>query len=356
MSINIKLPEVKKGRKSKEAKKIYNSELREFADSLIAIDNTLKDKVTARGWCYLLEGFNAITKDEFSYCQNIIKKCRRMGYLPMDFVDADQSRSFHNVEYLAINDIEPKEFINLCYKSIHRIYNYKNDVSFWKTQKYYIQMMVEKIDVLNLFKGICEKYHIPIANTKGWTDLNSRYYMALRFKEAEKMGLKPVFLYYGDFDPAGILIADTWMHNLKKVEISSKWNPENLIIDRFGLNYKFIENNNLTWIDNLTTGKGRNLGKLYDKYKEGTLGKKEIIFKYEIEYIEKYGKRKCEANAILPIRNIAINNCEKKIKEYLGEDPLRKYNEKIMKKRQEVKNILKAVNMRNFLLKLGCDF
>lgn len=341
--IYIKLPE--KGGKSREGRSMYNLELKEFAKSLIEIDKLLKDKVTARGWCYLLEGFNIITKNQFNSCQGIIKRCRRSGYLPMDFVDADKSRKFHNVEDLTVDYIDPKEFIYDCLKETKEMYKYKDDVAFWKTQKYYIQMMVEKIDVLNLFKDTCEKYHIPIANTKGWTDLNSRYYLALRFKEAEEMGLQPVFLYYGDFDPAGFLISDTWTNNLRKVEKSAKWNPKNLIIDRFGLNYDFIEDNKILWIDNLTTGKGRNLGELYDKYKVGTLGKKERIYKYEIEYIEKYGKRKCEANAILPIRNKAIDNCEKKIKEYLGENPHKKYNKKINKRQQEVKDILEAINM-----------
>jgi len=306
----VRLPETKKGRKTKEAMEKFQSELVLFAETLLEINNTLHDKVSARGWCYLLEGFGAINKDQFASTQKIINRCRKEGLLPIDFVAGDKARSFLHVESLSEDYKDPKEFINRYLDFIKNIHEYKEDVAFWESQEYYVQVMVEKIDVLNLFDDVCKDYHVPIANAKGWSDLLSRYHLATRFKEAEEMGLKPVLLYYGDFDPAGIKIADTFKKNLRDIEKATNWSPENLIIDRFGLTYQFIEDNGLLWIDNLTTGTGRDLGKLFEQYKEG---KKAKIMDYEIQYIEKYGAKKCEANAILPIRDIAIDNCEKAI-------------------------------------------
>ena len=36
-----------------------------------------------------------------------------------------------------------------------------------------------------------------------------------------------------------------------------EWSPDDLIVDRFGLNYDFIEAQGLTWIDNLETSGGK---------------------------------------------------------------------------------------------------
>ncbi|GAI96565.1 unnamed protein product, partial [marine sediment metagenome] len=123
-----------------------------------------------------------------------------------------------------------------------------DDVSFWGSQKYYVQMMVEKIDVRNVFHDITKEYHIPISNTRGWSDMLSRNKLIQRFKEAEEIGLIPVLLYYGDFDPAGIKIAETLKKNIKDLEKATKWNPKNLIIDHFGLTIDFIDENNILCI------------------------------------------------------------------------------------------------------------
>jgi hypothetical protein len=156
-------------------------------------------------------------------------------------------------------------------------------VAYWTNQGYYLEMMVEKRDLLNLFKGTCGKYHISVANAKGWSDLISRGELATRFKEAESLGLKAVLLYYGDFDVGGLQIAEQLRSNMADIQLATGYDPVNLIIDHFGLSFEFIEKHRLTWIDNLESGSGR----APDKNK-----------RHVAEYIAKYGERKCEANAV----------------------------------------------------------
>jgi hypothetical protein len=126
-------------------------------------------------------------------------------------------------------------------------------------------MVVEKIDLKTLFGPICDVYHIPIATSKGWSSVSQRAEYARRFKEAEDDGLKCVLLYCGDHDPDGLRISDFLRGNLEQLRYirwgdgTDGYDPSNLIIDRFGLNYDFIEANNLTWIENLITGSGGNL-------------------------------------------------------------------------------------------------
>lgn len=66
---------------------------------------------------------------------------------------------------------------------------------------------------------------------------------------------------------------------MKDCERATGWSPDNLIIDRFGLNKEEIDRYSLTWIENLKTGSGREAR--------------------DPEYIAKFGRRKCEENALL---------------------------------------------------------
>jgi hypothetical protein len=357
----IKLPKTTKGRKSEAQKIQYDLELQDFANKLIQLQYEIaettyikeKDKISARGWAYLLENMNFITKDQFDYCQKIINLCRKEGYLPIDFTAQDVSREFSNVESLR-EDYETS--IDCLIRHLQydkELDEDKEDVAFWESQTYYLQMMVEKIDIRNLFHDICERYHVPISNAKGWSDMLSRNNLIQRFKEAEEIGLIPVFLYYGDFDPAGIKIAETLKKNITDLEKATKWNPENLIIDHFGLTIDFIEQNDILWIDNLITGGKRDLGKLYKQYKDGKENIK--IFDYEIKYIEQHGIRKCEANAILPIRNMAIKECEDTIRKYLGDNPFEVYDKKIKENQEEVADLMKTVDFKEIIQELIDD-
>ena len=359
--IKITLPKTTKGRKTEAQKIKYIFDLQDFANKLIQIQVKIagtthikdKDKVSARGWCYLLEGFGVITKDKFDRCFKVINLCRKEGYLPIDFTAQDESRDFLNIEKLSEKYKEPVDYINDYLRWVKNADEHKKDVAFWESQEYYLQMVVEKIDVRNVFHDICEKYHIPISNARGWSDILSRNNLIQRFKEAEEIGLIPVLLYYGDFDPAGIKIAETFLKNIKDLEKATKWNPENLIINHFGLTIDFIEENNILWIDNLITSGKRNLGKLYNQYKKGKKNVK--IYDYEIKYIEQNGIRKCEANAILPIRDIAIKDCERVIIQYLGDDPFEFYDKNIEENRKEITDLMETVDFKERVQKLIDD-
>jgi hypothetical protein len=68
-----------------------------------------------------------------------------------------------------------------------------------------------EIDLKSLFEPICGEYCIPIANARGWSDINGRARMMRRFKHWEGQGKQCVLLYCGDHDPAGLNISDSLM-------------------------------------------------------------------------------------------------------------------------------------------------
>ena len=307
-------------------------DLKEFSAELIRIQPDFK--MSSRGWCYYLEGMGVITKGQFSYMQGVINKCRKLGLIPIDFVASDLPRSFKNI-YSDSED--PNAYL------VHEIENFlKIDETYlpnpWMDEEYYIQLLVEKIDLVTLFQPICKVYQIPIATAKGWSDIYQRGEIADRFSRMECWNKKPIILYCGDFDPAGLLISNTLLKNFYDIsngfmEHSQPWDPKDLIVDRFGLNYDFIMKHDLTWIDNLETGSGNNLASEDhpDHFKP-----------YVQDYIEKYGVRKVEANALVKdpqgARDLLTNTLDK----YLGKNSYDRFVNRTNDRRKKIEDIIKG--------------
>lgn len=303
----------------------YELKLEAFASEIRDIDakRTNRIEYSTRGWCYLLEGLGKIDKDEFSSCQKAINDCRKIGLLPIDFVaeDQDETRRFKGI----IEVSEPADLLADVQSDLDRIL--KNlqieSTDFWAEEKYYLMMCVEKGDILNLFKPICDKYHIPIVSSKGWGPILLRYHIAVLAQKAEAKGLTPVLLLFYDLDPAGIKITDTFRKNLKDCERGTGWSPNKLVIDRFGLNKDDIDRFGLSWIENLKTASGREA--------------------HDPAYIQMFGRRKCESNALLKndeTLNAAKEICRTAIEKYYGEDAEIRFAEKETASREALKEIL----------------
>ncbi len=304
--------------------------LKEFADKINELSDKIGFNVSARGWCYQLETERVINKDEFDKVESWINKCRKKGILPIDFTAEEEGRKFSGVEIPHSNSPiqEMKEWIEASMQS--EIY-YTPD--WWSGEEYYIQMLVEKIDLKTLFEPVCKKYHIPIATSKGWSSMLQRAVYARRFKEAEDNGLQPVLLYCGDHDPDGLRISEFIKKNLvdlKDIEWEDGeegYDPEGLEIVRFGLEADFIEKHNITWINNLITGSGKDLGSPNHKNHK---------MPYVREYISQFGVRKCEANAIVPMPQIARELVEDSIIEFVGDNALDRFKKKRFEIKQEL--------------------
>jgi hypothetical protein len=314
--------------------------LEEFAEKIKVLQEQIGFKVSARGWCYQLESERLINKDEFDKVESWINKCRSNGILPIDFTSEEEGRKFSGVEVpdtdTPIEDL--RYWINNTLTTEERYV-----ANWWEGEEYYIQMLVEKIDLKTLFEPVCKKYKIPIAISKGWSSMLQRAVYSRRFKEAEEQGLKPLLLYCGDHDPDGLRISDFIRKNiedLKDIEWEDGlggYDPESLIIVRFGLDADFIEKHKLTWINNLITGSKKNLASPNHKNNR---------MPYVQDYIKKFGVRKCEANAIVPMPEIARKFVDDTIKEYLGEDA----EERFLAKRQAVRD-----EVQKFRKKTGLD-
>jgi len=290
-----------------------------LAKKLIEIQQQIDFKLSARGWCYMLEGLGVINKGQFDQVESAINKCRKDALLPIDFVVEDEGRSFSNVEIP--EDDSPIVYLGKQLKqAMAAEESYTPD--WWDGEKYYIQMLVEKIDLKTLFQPICKEYHIPIATSKGWSSILQRAKMADRFRKAEERGLRTILLYCGDHDPWGLEISKRLLENLEEIQNGTRWNPRNLIIDRFGLNLDLIEKLHLTWIDNLISSSGQEPDH-----------NNPIVRRY----IDKFGERKCEANALVVRPKEAEELCRNVIEKYLGPDSLERFEAKREKVRETLR-------------------
>ena len=306
---------------------ITKKKMQQFADIMIEISDRVGFKVSARGWCYIMEMEGHITKGQFDKVENAVNRCRKEGYLPVDFIAEESSRAFHGIEKPDTGTV--LDTLKWMLENVLKGSKYFTP-NWWRHEEYYIQMVVEKIDLLTLFEPICTKYKIPIANAKGWQSILQRADYARRFKEAEDAGLKCVLLYCGDHDPDGNRISDTMRKNISDIsdvywadgEIG--YDPQNLIIERFGLEYDFIIKNKYTWIDNLITGGTKN-GKSLDLSDPNHRNHK---LPYVKDYIKKVGARKCEANVLVTTPKIGRRLCEDAIVKYLGDDAPTRFKKK----------------------------
>jgi hypothetical protein len=268
-----------------------------------------------------------IDKGDFNACSKAINNCIKLGYLPIDFTakDQDPTRSFRGIHKVSGPSVLLKEVSKGINEVLDILPHHITD--YWKGEKYYVMMCVEKIDIYNLYDPICREYNVPIVNSGGWYTLKPRNTIAELSKKAEEKGLKPVLILFYDHDITGLKIPKTFRKGLRDMMGQTKWNPSNLIIDRFGLNYDDIDKHGLTWIPNLKSSSG----------KDPDYRREDVR-----EYIHQFGERKCEANALLKNEEtlkIGQELCRNAIEKYYGEDSLDRFTEKRKRSKKNLKGI-----------------
>jgi len=322
----LRLPTRPRGRLSGRALEDYLFDLECFCDWIKAKAASMDFKVGARGWCYILENEGAISKGDFDKAQRLITDCRKNGMLPLDICIEDDDRAAAFVEQL--DEADTESYAQGWIDAVLAAHENWNPLSYWDSQGYYVEMATEKQDLKSLFSEVCERYHVPVTNFKGWADLHSRAAMAERFAEKEAEGKRCVLLVCGDHDPGGLLITDTLLKNFEDLSKATGWTPEGLEIVRFGLNFDFIKKNKLSWIDNLETSSGARL----DDPKHPDHDKD-----YVQDYLKRYGVRKVEGNALVVRPTEGRQLAEDAILDYVSQPAIQLYEDELAQRREELR-------------------
>lgn len=332
---------------------LSKSNVQILATIVRSIQATMDFKVTNRGWAYILEGapYRVITKKDFDPLSDALGKARYEGFLPLDFTAEDSTRRFSNLEKPTTDTID--EHILRWFNAFDECEEFYN-LSFWEGQKYYVEMLVEKIDLKELNITICKKYHIPIATSRGWSDIPQKMHIVERFAKAKENGQIPVLLIEGDLDDTGlqisskiadkmVLIANVLGLNLRSCDF---------VVDRFGLNKDFIEANNLSWIKNLTTSGGMIAEQVGDNPYEYVQGQKKngtlhpyFHHKNVQQYLREVGARKCEANSLVIAPKAGRKLCKDAIEKYISDDAIENFEWKEAHKYNEIKDRIKELGI-----------
>jgi hypothetical protein len=327
------LPQRRRGRQSAEAEVEYREQRERFCALILQINSTMDFKVGSRGWCYILEQ-HGLTKGNFDAAERLISDCRKAGDLPLDICAEDDSRATVGLQGEPDNsDIEAvaESWIDYVREHAHKGYT---PFGFWDDLNTYVEVAVEKLDLRNLFEPVCEQFYVPITNFKGWSDLNSRGAMMRRFAEHEAEGRQCVLLLCGDHDPGGLAITSTLHKNLEDLSHAVDWEPDNLVITRFGLNADFIANAGLSWIDNLETSSG---GRLDDPRHP------DHRKPYVQDYIASFGVRKCEANALVVAPEIGRRLIRDAILRFVPADAAADYQARLAAERGQLRDAIERL-------------
>jgi hypothetical protein len=321
----VLLPTRKRGAQSAAAKEAFDKVLTEWCQEIIRIADTMDHKIGARDWCYVLEVAGSLTKGQFDVGEKLITACRKDGHLPVDICLSDNGRPTANLRYIDRTSVE-EEAEDIIARMEDAYLNY-HPFSLWENQECYVQMAVEKMGVYSLFKKPTDEFDVPLVNIGGWADVNSRVEMMRRFKYWEARGKKCVLLVFVDHDPGGLRIADFLRKNFADLSRAVGWSPDNLIIDRFGLKKDFIDQHNLTWIDNLETSSGDRL----DDPDHNDHDKD-----YVQSYIDEFRVRKVEANALVVCQEAGRALCRQAILKYVSQSAIKKYRRRLSLEQRKV--------------------
>jgi hypothetical protein len=297
---------------------------------MTAFDDRLDFRVSKRGWCYLAEEHAGLPKGDFKKFERLIDVLRKQGLVPVGIVAEDGKRAADN---LPGRRQTPDEYADEQAELTAESWETYEPGNFWDYQKYYVEVMVEKVDLRNLFVDVCAEFQIVIWNAGGWSDINSRVAALRRFQEHHKAGRRCVLPYCGDHDPAGLNISGFIRSNLLELAGAAGWeaSEDNLLIDRFGLNLDFIRRHRLSWIAGLETGSGENLAD--EKHRDH---KKD----YVQSYLKAHGAKKVEANTLVTRADAGRALCRATIEKYIDADGVAEYEADREEAREAVRKAL----------------
>jgi len=141
-------------------------------------------------------------------------------------------------------------------------------------------------------------------------------------------------LYCGDHDPGGLSISNTLKTNLRQLERAVGFSSDFVQVERFGLNFDFIEEHGLSWIENLDTSNSQTGSLDNPKHKDH-------MKPYVQDYIKAYGIRKCEANALVVKHDAGRQLLTDTLSKYIKPEQINQYEQALVVEQKKVERLLK---------------
>lgn len=335
---NFKMPPTKGPIPERRAARV------EMAEAIEAMSRDTGYKFGPRGWAYYAEGLGLITKGEFDRFEKLLADMRKAGELDPDVIEPDASRIATTVNDFEKSWDTPEGQAQYAVDQIRpELESWANgfyDVGFWDDLDYYVEMIVEKKDLVQIFGKEAKRRRVRITNGKGDTDIHSRLAMLKRFRDHDAEGRRCVLLAIGDHDPKGLHIVEGLERNLMSCANLKglDWDYPEFDVVNIGLTSRQIDDLGLMKIENLETGGGRDLSNTRhpDHYKP-----------YVQDYIAEHGVWKVEANALVANPAEAVRIFTDAVEDFIPADHLRNVMDRNAPAQQQVRDEIEAL-MRNW--------
>lgn len=267
-----------------------------------------------RGWAYYAEGLGLITKGEFDRFEKLLTDMRKDGELDPDVIEPDASRVATEVYDFDASTITPERHARYAVNEIgERLLTWTRAyhvAGYWDALDYYVEIIVEKKDLVQIFRSTADRYNVRITNGKGDTDIHTRLAMLKRFRDHTEAGRQCVLLAVGDHDPKGLFIVDGLHRTIMSCAgiKGLDWDDPEFEVVSVGLTEDQIDDLGLMKIPNLETGGKLDLSNPShpDHYKP-----------YVQEYLARFGCWKCEANALVGHPQRAMDLLENAINRFI---------------------------------------
>lgn len=208
-----------------------------FKEIVKLVTEILNDykKVTVR------QVFYRIISDPYNYCENTknnyvafvkhLTKARERG-------DVDWRRIIDSTRTIICDTNfynNANEFLQYVEYDLHNQHYYYN-IDLWKNQIYYPIVCVEKDALARVISEAVENYQAPVIPGRGFNSFSQIMELLELINNRNNRYIK--ILYFGDFDPSGIEIAESLKSRLESYSSTDK----NIEFIRCALNYNDIRN------------------------------------------------------------------------------------------------------------------
>ena len=144
------------------------------------------------------------TKSQYTLLSNLLKHARLDGYISWDDIE-DRVRRFEDLSGWP----GPDDFISAHLKRF--LSGYSRDLL--QTQEKYIEIWIEKDALSALFVRAAEPYTVPVVVCRGFSSVSFLNDFKERISWHEDR--RPVMLYFGDFDPSGVVMLEAMEETLR---------------------------------------------------------------------------------------------------------------------------------------------
>jgi hypothetical protein len=307
-------------------------QLKTFVGFINELSDGIGFKISSRGWGYILEQRGLINKDQFDKVEGVINRCRREGLLPVDFVAEEAARAFSNIEIPheghACTHVRVGRGRPLLRGLLHAGLVGGREVLHPDGRR-------EDRPRDPLRAGLRAVSH-PHRQRKGWSSILQRAEYCRRFAAAERGGCAASCSTAATTTRTGCGSRRRSARTSRTCRGSggrtatTGTTPSRLrssVRPRARLHLK----NKLTWIDNLITGSGKDLG---------SPSHPNYGLPYLTRYLQTVGRRKCEANSIVIVPEMGRRLCEQAVLGFLGTDAEERFSAKTEAVRAEIEAVL----------------